>query len=440
MDTWAVATPTPSLPPLVANLRSVSRGAPERQAAETGGIGKRLAEIRRTFGFEGFRNYEGMAVTLQSDFPEMFFAQTAPVSDNPVNPRRRSYGAQPTMQFGALDLADAAKEFKFMVDEIEESLLGGKAMIKQLKRGEAEEERLKPRTFKHYKVKLPSKPSQVTVKVELISGSTDPELWGSLTHDHPDSLHSEFKGDRNKLVYDHCIPPSKFGEGSDVDRRTAVPPCTDLYITVEGRGTRNRPGDRQEVGVFQISFSVKRIAIVLSRTELQQQGGNVRMGWQARLQQLRNDIPKRDQFDQDLQAYQVHVKLARRIEMGDRDFNAINKQAADKATNYEKLKAVEFKALQRIARQEAAGLRREGKLPSVAISSTEAEDEYIDASVMVKPNTSGSSRKRCLRESEVVHVKAGPAISVIAAMNRAVFCGLNIRKKPEPEAMQRLIG
>merc|ERR1719486_1057718 len=62
-------------------------------------------------------------------------------------------------------ISKATESFKLLVDEIESALHAGSEDVRTMRRGEVFNEHVAPRGLRHYRIPLPSRPTEVTLSV-----------------------------------------------------------------------------------------------------------------------------------------------------------------------------------------------------------------------------------------------------------------------------------
>jgi len=245
---------------------------------------------------------------------------------------------------------EAAEAFKALADEIDEALSGGDHASRIIRRGEQFSEHLHPRGVRHYKIPLPSRPTEVAVTIIRNSGRL-PGLWGSTSFDKPCSSQYEIKGHDSKLVYRHMVHPTNNEEDGGVDRRRAVPSCRDLFVTLEA-----------EMGECHVDLLVtfSHINVVLTRSELAAQlAKSSCKSWATTVSELQREPMARAEFEThviDLRKakYRKQMEFSRGLHYVRSNITAVCEGNARE----KKLLVTHKRALQNIARHDAASVRR----------------------------------------------------------------------------------
>jgi hypothetical protein len=143
-------------------------------------------------------------------------------------------------------------------------------------------------------------------------------------------------------------------EAAVVDRRHAVPPCRELFITVEA-----------EAGECKYLLQVKqtRIKIILTKAEITSQIQKMKRGWESRLHELQREPVAREQFEEYLLNLKDSIWEKKREMYGSHDHVAMNvaMNVAEETDYGTKLLKMKKKALKRCALQDEAQKRREVK-------------------------------------------------------------------------------
>lgn len=247
-------------------------------------------------------------------------------------------------------IAGAAETFQHLVDEIEVVLHGGEHATTTMRPGDEIEVNML-RGLRHYKIPLPSRPTEVVVMVTK-RGGRNPCLWASTSNEKPCENHFELKGHQGKVVYKHVLPPPTCEEDIGVDRRRVVPKCRDLFLTLDAQ-----MGDVQ--ALVGVTFSP--INVMLNRHELHAQMAKIKRTWATRVYELQHEPMARADFENHVEDLRKNaVSKALKQASGQNFVNGNRADACrDNAPVRNQLK-MHKRALQNFARHDAASIRRLG--------------------------------------------------------------------------------
>lgn len=241
--------------------------------------------------------------------------------------------------------------FESLVQGIDSVLSGGMGSCRLVRKDEVVSETVSLHGQRHYKFNLPGRPTLVTVSLVKQSGIT-PVLWGSTSIERPNSKNHDIKGKDDKVVYEHAITHADEQDemAAQVDRRTVVPTCRELFVTVEA-----------EAGECSYSLKVKHSAmkIVLTKAEIKVQIQRQRGGWESRILDLQREPAQREEFEEHILKLQDNIVMKRKEVYGTLDHTAMNVTFTEETDARTKLLAIKKKAMQRCARQDEAQKRRE---------------------------------------------------------------------------------
>lgn len=309
----------------------------------SGSTAEKLPEGHRAKLMKGLRELQGPHMREKPSMQKSFLEPIMPSSrranqgieevecelamweNSHVDQSRRKLGGvcfeDPANQLQPNGIAAVEASFKSLVDEIEDALNGGEHATRILRRGDQITEHIPSRGVRYYRIPLPSRPTEVTVVATRKSGSI-PSGWASTSIDEPCSSHYDIKGQREgndvKVVYRHMIHPMNSDEDLNIDRRRAVPPCRDLFVTIEG-----------EMGECQISMVAMftQINVVLTRHELAAQLAKMKRTWATRVHEYQHQPVARAEFEADL-AKQVEINKEKKRKFA-RNLNFVHSNIAD---------------------------------------------------------------------------------------------------------------
>eukprot|EP00929_Paragymnodinium_shiwhaense_P053903 TRINITY_DN27021_c0_g1_i1.p1 TRINITY_DN27021_c0_g1~~TRINITY_DN27021_c0_g1_i1.p1 ORF type:complete len:907 (-),score=146.05 TRINITY_DN27021_c0_g1_i1:187-2808(-) len=240
------------------------------------------------------------------------------------------------------NVGNVTKAFEHICAGIEAALEGGQEATKTVKRNEVVFEQVPMHGLRHYKILLPPRPTAVTVTVSRTAG-VFPEIWGSTSCPRPSEKDHEFKGKEEKLVYEHALMhPVDDEEGLGfVDRRSVVPKCRELFITVVA-----------ETGEcsYRLVVTFGYIKIVLTRQELANQVKEMKRNWETRLAELQRDPVLKEQFEERVLSIKEERLASERARRRGLDFVSINSTSVD-----------DFLPECRIVRAKKQALKRQGR-------------------------------------------------------------------------------
>eukprot|EP00928_Gymnodinium_smaydae_P045585 TRINITY_DN3036_c0_g2_i2.p1 TRINITY_DN3036_c0_g2~~TRINITY_DN3036_c0_g2_i2.p1 ORF type:complete len:760 (+),score=155.58 TRINITY_DN3036_c0_g2_i2:1255-3534(+) len=259
---------------------------------------------------------------------------------------------------GPGDIASVVQEFTHLVAGIEGLLSGGvqaHGAMKTVKSGkEVENEKVELHAQQHYRIPLPTRPSQVIVALHRISGVA-PSMWASTFCDRPHAKNYEFRGKEDRIVYDHVLLGDEAAELGEV-----VPRCRDLYISVEG-----------EVGeaVYRLAVSFRPVKVSSHNRDRGKDAARNKESWQARLRELQGDVGKLESFEEHIHRLQ-EVRAARK-HAGEDILERNARSAAANSSPSQRLARLQKESLRRAANQEAVQSRRQVIFESKANANAE---------------------------------------------------------------------
>jgi len=250
------------------------------------------------------------------------------------------------------------RSFDAIVSGIDRALGVDHSKVRQLRWDEVLVEWMPVRATLHYKVCLPTRPSVVTVSVVRISGAA-PTLWGSTTCERPNAKNHQLRGKDEKIVYEHALSCDTMDEENGLaDRRSCVPSCRELFVTVES-----------ELGCqCRTSAHVGHLKIVLTRKEISSQVKKIRRGWEARIGELRREPAMREVFDEHVNQLSMNKRHER---YGGRDFLEEHSRSLQDHAPRDKIKRLQMKAITRCEREDMVRKRRENKALELDLNKSE---------------------------------------------------------------------
>lgn len=247
----------------------------------------------------------------------------------------------------AAPIVAAQQAFESIVASIDTALSGGAQACRLVQKEELVNDTVKLHNVRHYKVLLPSRPTNVQVSLTKQSG-VPPTLWGSTTSERPNSKNYEYKGKDDKLVYEHALH-AEDGEELNQDRRTAVPPCREFFFTVEA-----------EAGecAYALKVHMSNLKIILTKEEISSQVQRMRRGWEARLQELEREPVQREKFEEHLLTLEDEKRERKKEMFRGKDWTMANLEIKDFDRSM-KVLSLKKKALERCKRREENTKRKE---------------------------------------------------------------------------------
>eukprot|EP00927_Polykrikos_kofoidii_P077875 TRINITY_DN74770_c0_g1_i1.p1 TRINITY_DN74770_c0_g1~~TRINITY_DN74770_c0_g1_i1.p1 ORF type:complete len:445 (-),score=58.67 TRINITY_DN74770_c0_g1_i1:13-1236(-) len=251
----------------------------------------------------------------------------------------------------AVSSRELAASFEKLVKSVEASLSGQEGAILPLKRGEQVQDSVPIHGTRHYRVVLPVRPTAVNVSVMRAFGAMPLMLWGSTSCSRPHAKDYDVRSkDDESMIYRHELRSSLLDpEGDIVDRRTAVPSCGELFVTVEGTATSS---------AYSITVSFEPIKIVRSRIEIHWDRQVSNMTWEARLREIKRDPTKREELFERVREIEDDHKAKCLQRLSEKNFLESNRQASAQALPVCKEVRRRQKALKLHAHMDAVHARR----------------------------------------------------------------------------------
>lgn len=216
----------------------------------------------------------------------------------------------------ANDSNKGTKAIEELLGAINASLTGSGGTAKLVKRDEPIVETVAAHTSNCYRVILPHRPTAITVTVTRTGGG-NPTLWGSTSCTRPNARNHEFRGEDDKIYYEHALSNNDDSEEAALlDRRKDVPPCRELFVTIEA-----------ETGecTCRILVTFGRIKIVLSRSEIAAQVAKMRRGWEAKLAETQKDPLQREMLEERVKT--LKIARAKELRVQHREMNYLDRNA-----------------------------------------------------------------------------------------------------------------